>query len=86
MTQKLTDRFQQEVDRNYEAFLKLGDDFCHRNDGMYALMKNARIVEIFTSWQDARKAAKLLYKGEPFSIQKVADETVDLGFYSHAVL
>ena len=86
MAQKMTDPFQQEVDRNYEAFLKLDDDFYHQNLGMYALMKNAKVVEIFTSWQDARKTAKLLYKEDPFSIQKIEKEDVDLGFYSHAIL
>ncbi|MCY4047592.1 MAG: hypothetical protein OXF42_05750, partial [Candidatus Dadabacteria bacterium] len=59
----------------------------HQNFGMYALMKDAKVVELFTSWQDARKTAKLLYEEEPFSIQKVEKgDIIDLGFYSHAVL
>ena len=53
---------------------------------MYALMKDEKVVQLFSSWQDARKAAKLLYKDEPFSIQQVNKEKIDLGFYSHAIL
>lgn len=78
--------FQKEVDRNYEAFLKLEDGFDSQYSGMYALMKNKKVIELFSSWQDARKTAKLLFKDEPFSIQKVKEQKVDLGFYSHAIL
>ena len=78
--------YQAEVDRNYEAFRKLGDDFYRNHYGMYALMKDEEVVQLFSSWQDARKAAKLLYKDEPFSIQEVNKEAVDLGFHSHAIL
>ena len=85
MTQKAIDPFQQEVDRNYEAFLKLDDDFYCQHFGSYALMKDTKVVEVFSTWQDARKAAKLLYGEEPFSIQEVGKEAIDLGFYSHAV-
>ena len=85
MTQERVDLFRQEVDRNYEAFLKFDDGFYIKNLGMCALMKNAEVVEIFQSWQDARKTAKLLYKEEPFSIQKVEKKNVDLGFYSYAI-
>ncbi len=79
-------KYQEEVDKNYEVFQKLDDDFYHNNSGMYALMKDRKVVEIFSSWQDARKTAKLLYKDEPFSIQKIEKRGIDLGFYPHAVL
>ena len=86
MSDTTKEMFQEEVDKNYNAFVALDDDFYRHNLGRYALMKNAEIVEVFSSWQDARKAAKLLYKEAPFSIQKVEKEDVDLGFYSHAIL
>ena len=78
-------KYQEEVDENYEAFLRLDDSFFEQNPGMYALMKDREVVDLFSSWQDARKAAKLLYKQEPFSIQKVTREKIDLGFYSHGI-
>lgn len=86
----LRERQQKQVDDNYEAFLqrlKVGDDFYQKNYGKYALMHDSEIIDVFDSWQDARKAAKLLYKkGELFSIQKVDTMPIDLGFYSHAIL
>ena len=85
MIQEKSTPYQTEVDRNYEAFRKLDDDFYRNHYGMYALMKNEEVVQLFSSWQDARKAAKLLYNDEPFSIQKVDKEAVDLGFYSHVI-
>ncbi len=85
MIQEKSAPYQAEVDRNYEAFQKLGNDFYRNHYGMYALMKDAEVIQLFSSWQDARKAAKLLYKDEPFSIQEVEKEAIDLGFHSHAI-
>ena len=83
---ELQDRQQEQVDKNYAAFQQLEDEFFHRNHGRYALMRDQKVVDVFDSWQDARKAAILLYKDKLFSIQEVDKAPLDLGFYSHAVL
>lgn len=77
--------YQREVDRNYEVFQQLPDDYCRRYHGMHALMKNQKIVQLFSNGDDAYRAAKLIYKDKPFSIQEVGAEPIDLGFYSHAI-
>lgn len=85
----MRERQQKQVDDNYDAFqLRLQDsNFYQQHYGKYALMHDSKIVDLFDSWQDAHKAAKLLYKKETelFSIQKVDDTPIDLGFYSHAI-
>ena len=80
----IKDRQQKQVDKNYEAFRRLDDEFFHRHYGRYALMRDQEVVEIFDSWQDARKTAILLYEDKLFSIQQVDKAPLDLGFYSHA--
>lgn len=80
---------QKQVDENYAAFLQRLQDseFYRQHYGKYALMHDRKIVDLFDSWDDAHKTAKLLYTkaNELFSIQKVDDAPVDLGFYSHAI-
>lgn len=86
----MRERQQKQVDENYKVFLQRlqeDDEFYQRNYGKYALMRDCKIVDLFDSWQDARKTAMLLYKADKlFSIQKVDDAPIDLGFYSHALL
>lgn len=48
-------------------------------------MKDREIVGYYTTAEDARITGEKFFKGEPFSIQKVTDVAIDLGFFSHAV-
>ena len=77
---------QEEVDRNYEAFQRLLPSIINQHRGKYALMKNGEIVGYYSSPIDARSAADLAFKGEMFSIQHVSDMSINLGFYTDAVL
>lgn len=87
MTDKanIRERQQQQVDANYETFLQLNDEVFLQNYGRHALMRDGEVVEVFDSWQDARKTAMLLYEDKVFLVQKFDKTPVDLGFYSYAV-
>ncbi|MDD9852684.1 MAG: hypothetical protein OXU78_01880 [Deltaproteobacteria bacterium] len=77
---------QHEVDRNYEAFKALGADFRHENFGKFALMKNEKIVKLYSSREDAVEAGHFLFKDGLFSVQMVGRPAAMLGFQTYAVL
>ncbi|MGR3984658.1 MAG: hypothetical protein OD817_05305 [Gammaproteobacteria bacterium] len=81
----MRERQQKQVDDNYAAFQKLDDRFFEEHYGKYALMRDCKVVEVFDSWQDARKTAMLLYTDKHFSLQKVDKAPIDLGFYSYGI-
>ena len=76
---------QEEVDRNYEAFQKLLPTIIAEHRGKYALMRDEKIVNYFTTPIDAGAAAELLYPDGLFSIQHVTDAPLDLGYFSYAI-
>ncbi|MGH7068952.1 MAG: hypothetical protein ACREFO_02920 [Acetobacteraceae bacterium] len=76
---------QEEVDRNYEAFLKILPSILRANRNKYALMKDEKILGYYGTAADARVAADTFIADGRFSIQEVTDSSVDLGFYTDAV-
>lgn len=76
------DRQQQEVNKNYKAFVKQLPELLDRRPGMHALMKDQKIVAFFDTDADAMRAGNLLYEDGFFSIQKVTNEVIDFGFQS----
>jgi hypothetical protein len=55
----------------------------HRDQ--YALMKNCAVLSYYSSAVDARTAAEAFISDKLYSIQRVTDSPVDLGYFSHAV-
>lgn len=76
---------QEEVDLNYEAFRVLLPQIIGVHRDRYALMKDGKIVNYFTSAEDARVAAESFIKDGLFSIQHVTDASINLGFFNYAV-
>ncbi len=76
---------QQEVDRNYEEFQRLLPTILMEHRNQYALMQDGKVTGYYTTSRDAISAANSFLVGKPFSIQRVTDGKVDLGFFSHAV-
>jgi hypothetical protein len=79
------DARQQEIDRNYEEFRKMLPTIIEAHRNKYALMRHGAIVNYYTTAQDARTTAEKFYEDGLYSIQKVSDAPIDLGFFSHAV-
>lgn len=75
---------QDEVKRNYTAFMQQLPVLLESYAGKFALMHQAKIVDFFDSPGDAWLVGVRLY-GDRFSVQEVVDAPVDLGFYSHVV-
>jgi len=59
-----------EVERNYNAFTKLGANYHAANKGKFALMKSKKVVALFDSHDDAYEAGKQQFPGSTFSIQE----------------
>ncbi len=77
------ERQQQEVDRNYDAFMRMLGAILPEHRDQLALMRDGRIVGYYDTPRQALSAASELFPDEIFSIQEVTDEPIDLGFWSH---
>ena len=76
---------QEEVDRNYEAFMKELPSLIKSHGGQFALMKDQKILNFFTTAEDARAAAVAFIPDKVFSIQQVTNTPIDLGYFNYAV-
>jgi hypothetical protein len=79
-------RQKQEVDRNYDIFMRLLTSILEQHRDEYALMRNGEIVDFFVKPGDANRAGVDMFADGIFSIQEVTDEPIDLGFWSHVAL
>ena len=75
----------EEVDRNFDAFLDKLTSLLPTHSGQYALMRNGEIDDFFESDIEALTAGRLRFSDSLFSIQEITDRPVDLGFFSHAI-
>lgn len=76
---------QEEVDANFEEFMKLLPGLLEEHRDSFALMKNKKILGYYSSAQDARMAAESFINDGLYSIQQVTEATVNLGYFTHAV-
>ena len=73
----------QQVDQNYDAFVRmLGGILADHRDEL-ALMRDGEVVGYFLTPREALRAATERFPDDIFSIQEVTDEPIDLGFWSH---
>ena len=77
------DRQRHEVDRNYDAFVRVLGSILEEHKDQLALMRGGEIVGYFSSPRDALQAAHERFPDGVFSVQEVTDEPLDLGFWSH---
>jgi hypothetical protein len=74
-----------EVKQNYEAFRLKLPEILGTHRGKFALMHGGEIVEFYDTAGDAYKVGLAKYSAGQFSIQEVTDQSVDLGFFNHAI-
>lgn len=79
-------RQKREVDRNYDAFMRMLSDILDEHRDQFALMRDGKIIAFFDKPGDANRAGVDRFKDRVFSIQEVTDEPIDLGFWSHVAL
>jgi hypothetical protein len=76
---------QKEIDKNYDSFVAMLPTLIATHRDQYALMKNGEVLGYYSSAVDARTAAETFISDKLYSIQRVTDSPVDLGYFSHAV-
>ena len=78
-------RVREEIDKNYEAFVTMLPNIIGEHRNKYALMKNGDAVGFYSTLEDAYTTANAFFENELYSVQKVTEIPIDLGFFSHAV-
>ena len=69
---------------NYDAFEAMLPLLLQKHKDEFALLSNREVVDFFETASAAQKAGAERYPDGAFSIQKVEDKAIDLGFYSYA--
>lgn len=72
-----------EVDRNYDAFVRLLGSILPEHRNQLALMRDGQVLGYFGSPGAANRAGHERFPDGIYSIQEVTDEPIDLGFWSH---
>lgn len=70
----IKDKYQEEVDKNYEWFQKNKEKLIKENPdkiGHYILLKNQNLINFYEKYKEASIEAHKKFKDEPFSIQKL---------------
>lgn len=75
---------QEEADRNSEALDKLLPQYIQDNfAGQYALMRDGKVELILKGFHVAVMAGNRMFKDRLFSVEKITDAPIHLGFYSY---
>lgn len=80
MNEPTLEEVQKEIDKNYELFLKELPNIINLYNNKYALLKNSEIIDYFDTMDDAIKYAKIRFEDGLYSIQKVNETPVNLGY------
>lgn len=72
-----------EIERNFVAFERLLPELMKSSRGEFALIRHQAITGIHTKLRDALRTGHDAFPDGIFSVQKITDEPVDLGYFSH---
>lgn len=72
------------IAENFEAFEALLPLLLQTHKGEFALLSNRDVVGFFASASEAQTDGRNRFPDGSFSVQKVEDKAIDLGFYSYA--
>lgn len=73
------------IKENYEYFKSQLPDLLERDAGKYALLRDKKIIGIYDTVRDAQMTGEKFYDDNLFSVQKIDNKPIELGFFSHAV-
>ena len=78
---------QQEVNDNFKFFQENYISIIQENIGKkFILLKNKEVIGGFESWEDAKEAARIIFKDDSiYSIQEVDLPPAELGYQSYAI-
>jgi len=79
-----TSKKQQEIDQNYQEFLRLRPSLMEQYSGQFVVMRDKKTIAFFDTAKDAIIHATRTYPDGIFSVQEVTEDVADLGWFSHA--
>jgi hypothetical protein len=79
----MTSTREREIEQNFRYFQEVVDDLMKHHAGEYALLHRRTVVEVFKRPIEALEAGYERFTDGMFSIQKVIDRPLDLGFMSY---
>lgn len=71
------------IRKNFDYFQGVVSELMERHAGQYALLYGQNVVEIFPRPIQALEAGIARFEDGMFSVQKVIDRPLDLGFLSY---
>jgi len=74
-----------EIERNFAAFIDMLPELLRDSLGRYVLLRDQKLEGVYPTAGEADRAGYEKFRDEPYSIQLVTDEPIDLGFYSYAI-
>jgi len=69
---------------NYAAFERMLPDLLEKDAGKYALLYNRELIGVFDTAAAAHSTGRARFDDGLFSVQKVKEGTISLGFFSYA--
>jgi hypothetical protein len=69
---------------NYAAFERMLPKLLNSDAGRYVLLRNQELAGVFDSAATAHAAGRSRFDDGLFSVQKVKEGTISLGFFSYA--
>lgn len=69
---------------NYDAFEAMLPLLLLEHKGEFALMRNREVAGFFPTASEAQITGAQRFSDSAFSVQKIEEKTIDLGFYSYA--
>jgi hypothetical protein len=79
----MTDRREREISQNFEFFQTLVGSLLPQHFGEFALLRDRSIVGLFPSAVAAMSDGHLRFEDGIFSVQRVVNKPLDLGFLSY---
>jgi hypothetical protein len=76
--------FEREIDQNFQFFQGFVASLLPEKFGQFALLRARKVIGVYPRVADAMVAGHGSFADGIFSVQKVTDRPLDLGFLSHA--
>ena len=73
-----------EIYDNFHFFQEIVGGLMARHAGDYALIQSREIIDYFRTAAEAVEEGAARFGAQPFSVQRVINRPIDLGFLSHA--
>jgi hypothetical protein len=81
---KMVDAREMEIRKNFSYFQGIVTSMMSDHAGQTALIRKETLVGFFDTPGEAVSEGNKLFGDLPFSVQRVIDRPIDLGFLSHA--